>query len=392
MQHAGALISGKVDAGLQRAGPCYLSPFTGNYTLGRSLAMFHGMTTRTAPPRFSAMQSTVHAEGIGVGPTIIKFAIILAILFPVAPRVTEAQPAGRPALVGVLYPGRQPHGPLEAFRQELRELGYVEGQNLAIEWRFADGTNERLPHLASELARLKVDVIFAINTQAAKAAKNASGTIPIVIARVAYPVRSGLVASLGRPGGNITGLSSITEELSAKRLQLLNEALPKVARVAVIWNAANPGAAIVVSEMKSAGPKFGLHLQMLPIRSGSDLPAAFEAATTGRVDVVFLLDDVLITSHKEQVLHWAAKARLPLISLYRELVEGGALMAYGPSVPEMYRRAAYFVDKILKGTHPGDLPVEQPTKFELVINLRTAKALGLTIPPSVLLRATEVMD
>jgi ABC-type uncharacterized transport system substrate-binding protein len=318
--------------------------------------------------------------------------LVLALSLVLALAAVDAQQARRPAVVGVLYPGRLPLGPLEAFRHGLRELGYVEGQNLTIEWRFADGRNEQLLPLASDLVRLGVNVIFAINTQAAQAAKSASATIPIVIARVSDPVRSGLVASLGQPGGNITGLSAITQELSAKRLQLLREALPKAARVAVIWNVGNPGLAVTVSEMERAAPKFGLHLQMLPIGSIDDLPAAFKAATTKGVDTVFLLDDVLVTSYKEQVLRWAANARLLVISLYRELAEGGALMAYGPSILEMYRRAAYFVDKILKGTNPADLPIEQPTKFELVINLKTAKALGLTIPPTLLLQADQVIE
>jgi ABC-type uncharacterized transport system substrate-binding protein len=308
------------------------------------------------------------------------------------PLAAEAQQAAKgPARVGVLYPGPKPLGPLEAFRHGLVEFGYVEGQNLTIDWRFADGRNEQLPQLASQLVRLKVDVIFAVNTQAAQAAKNASDTIPIVIARVANPVRSGLVASLGRPGGNITGLSAVSEELSAKRLQLLKEALPKASRLAIIWNAGNPGLAITLGEMESAGPKFGFHLQTLPIRSVGDLPAA-ETAITGRADALFLLDDVLVTSYKDQVLHWATKTRTPVISQYREVAEDGALMAYGPNIREMYRRAAYFVDKILKGAKPGDLPVEQPTKFELIINLKTAKALGLTIPPSLLAWTDQIID
>jgi putative ABC transport system substrate-binding protein len=268
----------------------------------------------------------------------------------------------------------------------------VEGRNLKIEWRFAEGRNERLPQLASELVSLKVDVIFAINTQAAQAAKSASGTLPIVIARVSDPVRSGLVASLARPGANVTGLSAITEELSAKRLQLLKEALPKAARVAVVWNSGNPGVAIAVRELETAGPQFGLRLQVLPARSANDLPRVFEGITNGRADVVFVLDDALIASHQQEILDWATKNHLPVISFYREFVEAGALIAYGPSIREMYRRAAYFVDKILKGTKPADLPVEQPTKFELVINLKTAKALGLTIPPSLLQRADEVIQ
>ena|SRR5215470_6781526 len=322
----------------------------------------------------------------------IGFAVVLALSLVLASLAAEAQPAQKIALVGVLDPGRPPLGLLEAFRQGLSEHGYVEGRNLKIEWRFAEGRNERLPELATELVSLKVDAIFTINTQAAQAAKGASRTIPIVIARVADPVRSGFAVSLARPGGNITGLSSITDELSAKRLQLLKEALPNATRVAVIWNSGNPGPAAVVQKMEAASPQFGLKLQVLPIRSGNDLPEVFKAITNRHVDAVFVIDDVLITTHKQQILDWTKKNRLPVVSQYRELTEAGALIAYGPSIGEMYRRAAYFVDKILKGAKPAELPIEQPATFELVINLKTAKALGLTIPPSVLGRADQVIE
>src|SRR5262245_55016729 len=311
--------------------------------------------------------------------------VIPGILLLLAIALTaEAQSPGKPALVGVLYPGRQPLGPLEAFRDGLRERGYVEGRNLKLEWRFAEGQNERLSRLARELVGLKVDAIFAINTQAAQAAKSASGTIPIVIARVDDPVQSGLVASLARPAGNVTGLSGIAAELSAKRLQLLKEALPKTRRVAVIWNSGNPGAAIVVRKLEAVSSQFGLQLQVLPARSGSDLPTVFEAMSNGRIDVVLVQDDVLLTSHTQQILDWATKSRLPVISHYREFTEAGALMAYGPSIREQYRRAAYFVDRILQGAKPGELPIEQPRQFELVINLKAARALALTIPQSLL--------
>jgi putative ABC transport system substrate-binding protein len=322
----------------------------------------------------------------------IGLAVVLTVSVVLAPLVAEAQQAQKIALVGVLDPGRLPLGLLEAFPRGLTERGYVEGRNLKIEWRFAEGRNERLPQLARELVSLKVDAIFAINTQAAQAAKTASGTIPIVIARVSDPVRSGLVVSLARPGGNVTGLSSITDELSAKRLQLLKEALPNATRVAVVVNSGNPGVAAVVQKMEAASAQFGLKLQVLPTRSGNDLPAVFEAIIKRRVDAVFVIDDVLITTHKQQILDWATKNRLPVVSQYRELTEAGALIAYGPSIGEMYRRAAYFVDKILKGVKPAELPIEQPTTFELVINLKTANALGLTIPQSLLLRADEVIQ
>jgi len=268
----------------------------------------------------------------------------------------------------------------------------VEGRNLKLEWRFAEGHDERLPRLARELVNLKVDAIFAINTQAAQAAKSTSQTIPIVIARVADPVRTGLVASLARPGGNVTGLTSITDELAGKRVQLLREALPKAQRVAVVWNSGNPGLAITLQETEAASLQFGLKVQALPVRSANDLPKVFEAITKGHADVVVVLDDVLITSHKQQIMGWATKSHLPVVSIYREFAEAGALLAYGPSIRDMYRRAAYFVDKILKGTKPGELPVEQPTQFELVINLKAVKTLGLTIPQSLVARADEIVQ
>ena len=314
------------------------------------------------------------------------------LLLLVMPCGAEAQSSGKLALVGVLYPGGQPLGPLEAFRDGLRERGYVEGRNLKLEWRFAEGHDERLPRLARELVNLKVDAIFAINTQAAQAAKNTSQTVPIVLARVADPVRTGLVASLARPGGNVTGLSSITDELAAKRLQLLREALPKAQRVAAVWNSGNPGLVITLREMEAASLKFGLKIQALSVRSANDLPKVFESIRNGHADVVVVLDDVLITSHKQQIMEWATKSHLPVVCIYREFAEAGALMAYGPSVRDMYRRAAYFVDKILKGAKPGELPVEQPTQFDLVINLKAAKTLGLTIPQSLSTRADEILQ
>ena len=321
--------------------------------------------------------------------TIVAPVLLLLLVMPCR---AEAQSAGKVALVGVLYPGGRPLGPLETFREGLRERGYVEGRNLKLEWRFAEGHDERLPRLARELVNLKVDAIFAINTQAAQAAKSTSQTIPIVVARVADPVRTGLVASLARPGGNVTGLTSITDELAGKRVQLLREALPKAQRVAVVWNSGNPGLAITLRETEAASLQFGLKVQALPVQSANDLPKVFEAITKGHADVVVVLDDVLITSHKQQIMEWATKSHLPVVSIYREFAEAGALFAYEPSIRDMYRRAAYFVDKILKGTKPGNLPVEQPTQFELVINLTAVKTLGLTIPQSLVARADEIVQ
>jgi putative ABC transport system substrate-binding protein len=286
--------------------------------------------------------------------------------------------------VGVLSPGLSPLGLLEAFRQGLRDLGYVEGRNLAIEWRFAEGRNERLPDLAGELVGLKVHCIFAVNTPAALAAKSATGTIPIVFARLVDPVQTGLVASFARPGGNATGLSAMPEELGPKRLELLKELLPGLSRVAVLWNSANSGHPPILKQMHLANQLLGLQLQSVPVHGREGLSAALKAATRVRAEALFVIDDVLLTSHKQEVLEWAARRRVPVSSFFAEFVEAGGLMAYGPSIPEMYRRASVYVDKILKGTNPADLPVEQPTKFEFIINLKAAKQIGLTIPPNVL--------
>jgi putative tryptophan/tyrosine transport system substrate-binding protein len=293
--------------------------------------------------------------------------------------------------IGVLSPGSLPLGPLEAFRQTLRELGYIDGQNITIEWRFAEGKNDRLPELAEDLVRLKVDVIFVINTQAAQAAKKAAGTIPIVFARVSDPTRTGLVASLSRPGGNITGLSNVADELGGKRLELLKETLPHVSQVAVLWNSGNPGVALIVKEMEFASPRLNVQLHSVGMREPKDFLSASETLRKGRFGALFVLDDLLVTSYKREIMNLTQKNRLPVISLYAEFVDIGGLMAYGPSIPDMYRRAAMYVDKILKGVKPAELPVEQPTKFELVINLNTARQIGLTVPPQVLARADRVI-
>jgi putative ABC transport system substrate-binding protein len=303
-----------------------------------------------------------------------------------------AQQAQRVFRIGVLSPGMPPPGPLEALRQGLRELGYEDGRNIAIEWRFAGATNERLRDIAEELVRLKMDVIVAINTQASLAAKQATTTTPIVIARVSDPVRTGLVASFARPGGNITGLSNFSDELSGKRLGLIKEIVPRLSRLAVLWNAGNPGIEVSVREMERASPQFGVQLHTHGVKTVDDVRTAFEGVKRERASALFVFDDVLMTTHKRQILDWAAKVRLPVISQYAELAEAGGLMAYGPNIPDIYRRAATFVDKILKGAKPAELPVEQPTRVELVVNLRSAKALGVKIPDSILARADKVLQ
>jgi putative ABC transport system substrate-binding protein len=278
---------------------------------------------------------------------------------------------------------------MDAFRQGLRKLGYVGGQNIIFEHRFADGKLERLPDLAAELVRLKVDVIFAINTPAAHAAKNGTKDIPIVFTWVADPLD--LVASLARPGANVTGLTSVTADLSAKRLEVLKEVLPGVSRVAVLWHSDNPIPARLFRDMENASPQFGIRLHSLGVRGAEELQNAFDTAIRERVAALFVLEEAVMASQRMRVLEWSLKSRIPAVSFFREFTEAGGLLSYGADLSDLFRRAAYYVDRILKGTKPGDLPVEQPTKFDLVINLKTAKQLGLTIPPSVLARADRVI-
>jgi putative tryptophan/tyrosine transport system substrate-binding protein len=311
-----------------------------------------------------------------------------------APLAAEAQQPVKVARIGVLAPGSPTSSPQlrEAFRQQLRELGYVEGQNIVIEYRWAEGRAERLPDLAAELVSLNVDVIVAGGTPGPLAAKHATGTIPIVMTAAGDPVGSGLVASLARPGGNVTGLSARSPDLSGKRLQLLKEVVPGVARVAVLWNAANPYAALVVRETEAAARSLGVQVQFLEVRGPDDFENALPAAIRGRAGALIVVEDPLTFLYLKRIAEFAAQNRLPATYGYREFAEAGGLMTVGPNLADLYRRAAIFVDKILKGAKPADLPIEQPTKFELVINLKTAKALGLTLPPSLLLRADQVIE
>ena len=279
----------------------------------------------------------------------------------------------------------------EAFRQGLHELGYVEGKNIDIEWRYAEGKIDRLPALAGELVRLKVDIIVTTGGTPTGAAKEATSTIPIVMAQDSDPVGSGYVGSLARPGGNITGLSSLAPELGGKRLELLKEIVPKLARVAILGTSTNPGYAQSIREMELAAGAFGVRLQYLDVRVAKDIETAFRAAGKERADAVLLLVSFVLNSQRKQITDFAIKSRLPGIYYNPEWVEDGGLVSYGVSFTELYRRAATYVDKILKGAKPADLPVEQPKKFELVINLKTAKQIGLTIPPNVLARADKVI-
>jgi putative ABC transport system substrate-binding protein len=279
----------------------------------------------------------------------------------------------------------------EAFRQGLRELGHIEGKNIVIEWRYAEGKPARLPALATELVRLKVDVIVTSGGTMTRAAKEATGVIPIVMAQDSDPVASGFIASLAHPGGNITGLSALSPELSGKRLELLKEIVPKLSRVAILGISTSPGYGQSKKETELAARAFGVRLQYLDVLAQKDIEAAFRAAGKERADAVLVLPSTVFSSHRLQIVDLAVKSRLPAIYLMAEWVEDGGLMSYGVSFTDLFRRAAIYVDKILKGAKPSDLPVEQPTKFELVINLKTAKQIGLTIPQSVLYRADRVI-
>jgi len=322
------------------------------------------------------------------------FPVVVALGILVVPLAAEAQQAGKVARIGVLAQGSSTDAPHsgEAFRQGLHDLGYVEGQNIVLEYRWAEGRAERLPDLAVELVNLKVDVIVAGGTPAPLAAKHATRTIPIVMGGAGDPVGTGLVASLARPGGNVTGLSTLTPELGRKRLQLLKEVVPGVSRVAVLWNAANPYTLLLVRETEAAARTLGVQVQSLAVRGPDDFENALPAAIRGRAGALIVVDDPLTYLYRMRIVDFAARNRLPAMYGFREFAEAGGLMAFGANLADLYRRAATYVDKILKGAKPADLPVEQPTKFELIINMKTAKALGLTIPPSLLLRADQVVE
>src|SRR5437773_895376 len=279
----------------------------------------------------------------------------------------------------------------EAFRQGLRELGYVEGKNIVIEQRYAEGKFDRLPALAAELVRLKVDIIVTAGPQATRPAKQATSAIPIVMAQDPDPVGNGFVASLARPGGNITGLATFAPELSGKQLELLKETVPKLSRVAVFGTSTNPGNAQNLREVELAAKAFGVKLQYLDVLSPKEIESEIRAASKGPTDAILLLPGPVLNLQRAQIASLAVKSRLPAIYPQTEYMEAGGLMYYGANTPDLFRRAATFVDKILKGAKPADLPVEQPTKFELVINLKAAKQIGLTIPPNVLVRADRVI-
>jgi putative ABC transport system substrate-binding protein len=303
-----------------------------------------------------------------------------------------AQPPGTIPRIGWLSlgsPGVNPN--YDAFLQGLRDLGYVEGRSIAIEPRWAGRQPERLPALAAELVQLPVDVLVTFTSYAAHAAKNTTTTIPIVMVYPRDPIETGLVANLARPGGNITGVSALATDLSGKQLELFKEAVPSLARVAVLWNARDVAMTRNFEQIQAAARALGVTVQPLGVQNAQDIDSAIAAMTAQRPDALFMITDVLTGTHSRQVIDFAAKSQLPTMFEFRAHVANGGLMSYGPSQTEQSRRAAYYVDRILKGAKPADLPVEQPTKFELVINLQTAKVLGLTIPPTFLFQADEVI-
>jgi putative tryptophan/tyrosine transport system substrate-binding protein len=321
----------------------------------------------------------------------IRVLTLCAMLLALCASAEAQQPAKVPriGILGATSPSTNP-ARIEAFRQGLRELGYVEGKNIVIEWRYAEGKLDRLPALASELVRLKVDVIVTGGPPVTRSAKQATATIPIVMAIDDDPVGNGFAASLARPGGNITGLSTLDPELSGKQLELLREIAPKLSRVGVLGDVTRPGIPQALREINLAAGAFGAQVQYLEVRGPKDIETAFRAASKERAEAVLVLPGFLVFQRR-LVINFAVKSRLPVIYPRPEYVEDGGLVFYGASVTDLYRRVAWYVDKILKGAKPADLPIEQPKKFELIINLKAAKQIGLTIPPNLLVRADKVI-
>jgi ABC-type uncharacterized transport system substrate-binding protein len=321
----------------------------------------------------------------------IRFLTLCAMLLALS-LSAQAQQSTKLPRIGCLLIAASPNpARREALRQGLRELGYVEGKNIVIEYRYAEGKLDRLSELAAELVRLKVDVIVTTGPTGTRAAKEATSTIPIVMAQDPDPVGNGFVASLARPGGNITGLATLRPEISGKRLELLREVVPKLSRVAVFGTSTMPGNAQALKETELAAGAFGVKLQYLDVLGPKDIETAFRAASKGRADAVLMVAGSVLLSQRTQIADLAVKSRLPAIYYDPQFVEAGGLMTYGVSFTDLDRRAATYVDKILKGSKPADLPVEQPVKFELIINLKAAKQIGLTIPPNVLARADKVI-
>lgn len=327
----------------------------------------------------------------------VKFATVglialLALGLLLAPVAADAQQAGRVPRIGVLRPGVPPDPYVEFFRQGLRDLGYLEGKNIVVEYRFGEGGHRLLDELAAELVRLEVDVIVTGGTSATAAAKRATSTIPIVTGSHTDPVGAGLVESLQRPGGNVTGLSTLSGELTGKRMELLKVTVPSLARLAVLYHETAGGSALQLKEAEASAPALGLTLVPIAVRDPADLDRAFAAVTQARVDALFVVQSSMFFGQRKRVGTLAAESGVPSMFGVVDYVAAGGLMSYGIEFKDLYRRAAEYVDRILKGAKPADLPIEQPTKFELAINLKTAKELGLTIPQSVIFRADKLIE
>ena len=322
--------------------------------------------------------------------------VLIFFVFIVGSTFAQAQQPGKIPRIGYLSGGGNPDTPgtqVEAFRQGLRDLGYIEGKNILIEFRRAEGKLDRIPSLVAELVQLKVDLLVITTLQAIRAAKQATKTIPIVMVVIVDPVAIGLVDSLAHPGGNITGLSTLNQDLSGKRLELFKEAVPGISRVGVLWNSDNPVAGIGFKEYETAAHALKIKLQSLEVRGpNADVDAAFHATAKGRVNALITVRDAVLIGYQKRIADFAIKNRLPSMSESSRYVEAGGLMSYATNDADQYRRAAYYVDRILKGTKPADLPVEQPMKFEFVINLRTAKQIGVTIPQWTLMKADRVLQ
>ena len=338
----------------------------------------------------AGQHTVVVAAGMMIRRVALAAAVALGLL--AVPLATDAQQAGKLYRIGYLETGAVRQLPWEAFRERLRELGYVEGQTVAFEVRWVDGRLDRLPTLAAELVRLKVDVVVTAGSPAARAAKNATTSIPIVMATGGDPVGLGLVATLARPGGNVTGLTTLSRELSGKRLEMLREALPRVTRMGMLWHRTSDIDALTRRETEEAAQTLGIQLRAQGVDGPDDFDRALSAIVADRAGAALVATSPMFFGHRRRLAELALKHRLPTIFAFREYAEAGGLMAYGPSYTELFQRAAAYVDKILKGARPADLPVEQPTKFELSINLKTAKALGLKLPPAVLARAAEIIE
>lgn len=323
-------------------------------------------------------------------PAIVSFQV-LALIFGL-PVAAQAQTANKLARIGYIRAEAPPPADLQAFRQGLREHGYVEGKNIVVEYRWADGNEQRLPAIVEELLGLKVDLIVASAPAATRAAKDATRTVPIVMVLVADPEAFGFVATLARPGGNITGFAFLLPELSGKRLQILKQAMPRLSRVAVLWHAANPYKEFDLKEVRAVAEKLSVAVQPLPVRGPDDFVGAFQAAAKSGANGLITLDDPFTITHRAKIAELARQHGLPAVYGVRPFMDVGGLMFYGPNRSEQNRRVAFYIDKILKGAKPAELPVERPTRYELAINLNAARAIGFTVPPSLLLRADQVVD